>query len=179
GGAPGTLGDDTPAVAFRQRKGTWLPGTVPGASGVPRRAGGAPADVRWRTGGFPGADRIELPGLVDRGERVDPAAAEFQARTGHEVDDRSRDEGLAALRQPCDAHADVHDDPVRNAGDHVALAGVEAETDVLLRRARFGADRAAAPDSPRRSVEHNEHAALLHPHCAAAESRRLCGDQIA
>src|SRR5262249_29163461 len=111
-GAPRNLGDDTPAVAFRQRKGTWLPGTVPGASGGPRRAGGAPANVRWRTGGFPGADRIELPGLVDRGERVDPAAAEFQARTGHEVDDRSRDEDLAALRQPCDAHADVHDDPV-------------------------------------------------------------------
>src|SRR5262249_23987221 len=29
-GAPRNLGDDTPAGAFRQRKGTWLPGTVPG-----------------------------------------------------------------------------------------------------------------------------------------------------
>src|SRR5215831_18931782 len=157
---PASLRDDTPGVARGATESN-------GRSGVSCGAGAVPARLRPGADRVPRPDCIQLPGLVNRRERVRAAAAEFQTGARDEIDDGSRDEDLAALRQLRDARADVHDDAVGNAGDHVALAGVETEVDVQPRCARLGADRAAAPDRTRRSVEDDEDAPFFDSNRAA------------
>src|SRR5262249_62157933 len=103
------------------------------------------------------------------------AIGEAQARTGNEVDDGARDHDFAGARKAGDPAADLDGDAVGNAADHVAFARVKPEADLELRPARFRADRAGAADGARRSVEDDEHAAVLHVDGAAAESAGVIG----
>jgi hypothetical protein len=106
-----------------------------------------------------------------------PRSAEAQARASDEIHDRSRHQHFAGPRQRRDAAADVDDHAVGHAGDHVAFTGVQAQPDGRVRSARFGADRASAPNRAGRTVEDHEDPAVADSHGVAAEARGLLDDQ--
>jgi hypothetical protein len=57
-------------------------------------------------------------------EHVDAAVGELKTRARHEIHHRSRHQNLARTGERRHAAADVDDDAMRHAGDHVAFAGM-------------------------------------------------------
>src|SRR5262245_45400123 len=105
------------------------------------------------------------------------AIGEAQARTGNDGEDGARDPYYRGRRKAGDPAAELDGAAVGNAADPVAFARVKPEADFELRPVRFRADRAGAADGARRSVEDDEHAAVLHVDGAAAESAGVIGHE--
>jgi hypothetical protein len=125
------------------------------------------------------AHGIDPPAFVPLGEHVIAAVRKSKTRARHEVHHGSRHENLARFRERGHAAADVDDDAVRYAGDHVAFTGMQSEPHAGARALCFGDNRARAPDGAGRAVEDDEDAVLRDANGVAAETRRLLDDQAA
>src|SRR5438876_201237 len=102
-----------------------------------------------------------------------PAIFELQLRTRDEVFDRARHEHLARSGNSGDTRTDVNCDPADLSVDDLALARMQADTDVEAEPADRVADRASAADRPRRAVERREEAIAGRVHLGAAEAAQL------
>src|SRR5260370_12352791 len=81
------------------------------------------------------------------------AVLEDDPRTGHQVFDRARGQDLAGTGQPSDARANMHGKAADVVAHPLALAGVDAGSDLEPRLAQAIADGDGAADGARRPVE--------------------------
>src|SRR5260370_41642123 len=99
------------------------------------------------------------------------AVLEDDPRTGHQVFDRARGQDLAGTGQPSDARADMHGKAADVVAHPLALAGVDAGSDLEPRLAEAIADGDGAADGARRPVERREEPRTGRADLLSAESR--------
>src|SRR5215831_6547612 len=73
-------------------------------------------------------NRVHPPSLFIE-QAMHSAIGEVQPRSGHEIDDCSGNDRLAGPGQCRESAANFNDDAARDAGKHVAFAGVQTDAD--------------------------------------------------
>ncbi len=84
------------------------------------------------------------------------AVLEDDPRTGHQVFDRARGQDLAGTGQPSDARANMHGKAADVVAHPLALAGVDAGSDLEPGLAQAIADGDGAADGAGRPIESGE-----------------------
>src|SRR5215212_5157803 len=105
------------------------------------------------------------------------AVLELEPGADDEVFDSARGDHLPGLRGRHHARGEMHGDSCEIAGRHLALAGMDAGTNLKPDRARGGAERERTPHRPGGAVEGCQHTVAGPLHEPTAVARQLSLDE--
>ena len=109
---------------------------------------------------------------------MDAALPELKLRTRHEILNRAGNEHLAGEGRRRDARPDVHGDPGHLLADDLALARMNAGSDLDAEAPHAVADRAGATDSLRRPLERRKEAIAGRVEHATIEAIQLLVNEV-
>src|SRR6186713_3345859 len=132
--------------------------------------------IAYRVSGT--GDCIQPPFARHALQLRDPTLVELDARAGHEVLDRLRDEHLSRLRLRRDPRSDRDRDPRDLSVQQLAFACVQSGADFESELSHLLGDRARAPDRAGRPVERGEEPVARRVDLLAAETRELAAGEL-
>jgi hypothetical protein len=119
---------------------------------------------------------VEAPPARHSRELALAEVVEFERRSGDEIADRSRDDDVSGACRGQHTRPDVDGEAGELSVRSLALAGVDAGTELEAELARRLHDRPAARDRPRGAVERREEAVPCGIELGAAVSRQFAPD---